>query len=793
MPAEQTGLVRENYLWKVLLRRGEGKDGEFIHVLDSNYDKQLFQVTWGSTLTAFASLFDKISEISVVKRIMEGFMHSAAICSHYSLHQEFDAIILTLCKFTSLYNSNETNEIIGGVQFGSNSKARTAMKSVFKFLHDYGDSMRESWKHVIDLIVQMYKMKLLPKSFVEIEDFCEEGGKIELHYEPLPVQKSESGIFSSLYLYLSSESQRQPSYEEQEILKLARKCIKDCQIDQMIIESKFLHHDSLAEILNYLQSSIKAPTNHKSVGIPYEENLVIFHLELLTKILIQNRDRVLPFWTKTSEIFNEMIVNSALCGYENLLRRSTVALLKLGIYLMRNEELASTILQSMKIFLRIRPKILNFISIPVAVGMYELLKTSAQNIHTEQDWAIVFSILECVGAGAISAEADTMTGTKSDGAVSSEEETELSERGYTSDSEMIKTSSASTTPQSGESNWIIVSKEQQQQQQTDSLGIIYPCKLMSHSPVALVKCWDSLAFIVRNVAHITPYNFELCVKCLRTFVEAVMIQSSRKVNRSKQGQQSAKKKSKSTETRTSSTVFNEEERSRKNYPERYETIAIQLTELMHTLYSRIAQIFRWWAEESGAMLQGSALWSQGWCPLLQGIARVCTDHRGEVRKLAITYLQRSLLSHDLQPLSGPEWVGFFRQVLFPLMNFLLNETPENNGTKADVIEDARIEISKTMSRFFLNHLSSLMPLSSFNELWFEILGYIEKFMKIGTDSLYETVYETLKNMLRLMHFFKAFHNPDGVTYSALWEMTWNKISTFLPTLREEIFMDNGEY
>jgi hypothetical protein len=51
MPAEQTGVVRENYLWKVLLRRGEGKDGEFTHVLDPIYDKQLFQITWGSTVS----------------------------------------------------------------------------------------------------------------------------------------------------------------------------------------------------------------------------------------------------------------------------------------------------------------------------------------------------------------------------------------------------------------------------------------------------------------------------------------------------------------------------------------------------------------------------------------------------------------------------------------------------------------------------------------------------------------------------------------------------------------------
>lgn len=61
MPAEQTGLVRENYLWKVLLRRGEGKDGEFSHVLDPIYDKQLFQLTWGSTVRS--TMFKKIKLI----------------------------------------------------------------------------------------------------------------------------------------------------------------------------------------------------------------------------------------------------------------------------------------------------------------------------------------------------------------------------------------------------------------------------------------------------------------------------------------------------------------------------------------------------------------------------------------------------------------------------------------------------------------------------------------------------------------------------------------------------------
>lgn len=50
--------------------------------------------------------------------------------------------------------------------------------------------------------------------------------------------------------------------------------------------------------------------------------------------------------------------------------------------------------------------------------------------------------------------------------------------------------------------------------------LIHPCSLRPHDARALLKCWECLAFIVRDVAHITPYNFEACVNCIRTFVEA---------------------------------------------------------------------------------------------------------------------------------------------------------------------------------------------------------------------------------------------------------------------------------
>jgi hypothetical protein len=49
---------------------------------------------------------------------------------------------------------------------------------------------------------------------------------------------------------------------------------------------------------------------------------------------------------------------------------------------------------------------------------------------------------------------------------------------------------------------------------------VHEQELLPHDPYGLVKCCESLAFLIRDVAHITPYNFENCVHCIRTFVEA---------------------------------------------------------------------------------------------------------------------------------------------------------------------------------------------------------------------------------------------------------------------------------
>lgn len=41
-----------------------------------------------------------------------------------------------------------------------------------------------------------------------------------------------------------------------------------------------------------------------------------------------------------------------------------------------------------------------------------------------------------------------------------------------------------------------------------------------HDTRSLMKCCETLSFLVRDAAHVTPHNFESCVHCIRVFVEA---------------------------------------------------------------------------------------------------------------------------------------------------------------------------------------------------------------------------------------------------------------------------------
>nr|XP_033796317.1 Golgi-specific brefeldin A-resistance guanine nucleotide exchange factor 1 isoform X2 [Geotrypetes seraphini]XP_033796319.1 Golgi-specific brefeldin A-resistance guanine nucleotide exchange factor 1 isoform X2 [Geotrypetes seraphini] len=827
MPEEQTGLVRENYMWSVLLHRGISPEGIFLHVAPGSYDHDLFTMTWGPTIAALSYVFDKSLDETIIQKAISGFRKCAMISAHYGLSDVFDNLIISLCKFTTL--SSESVENLPTV-FGSNLKAQTAARTVFHLAHRHGDILREGWKNIMDSMLQLFRAELLPKAMVEVEDFVDPNGKISLQREEIPSNRGESTVLSFVsWLTLSGTEQsslRGPSTENQEAKRMALDCIKLCDPEKLITESKFLQLESLQELMKAL---ISVTPDEET----YDEEDAAFCLEMLLRIVLENRDRVACVWQAVRDHLYRLCVHAMEFCF--LVDRAVVGLLRLAIRLLRREEISSQVLLSLRILLMMKPSVLSRVSRQVAFGLHELLKTNAANIHASDDWYTLFSLLECIGAGVkpppalqVTSRSDNDAGAQSDSEISSYHPSDMNlDRGYTSDSEVYTEHSKQTKMHRSvtdvdmmNSEWLVVGKEDIEMSKPTAIhsrpvnqySLTVGLDLGSHDTKSLMKSVESLSFIVRDAAHVTPENFELCVKAIRVFVEASLnggykCQEKRtKSHRYDSKSNRFKKKTKEKEnglrrSRVSSQCpsrTHSDEEEDESVPASYHTVSLQvsqdLLDLMHTLHTRAATIYSSWAEEqrhleaAGKKIEADSktLWSNCWCPLLQGIAWLCCDARRQVRMQALTYLQRALLVHDLQTLDALAWESCFNKVMFPLLTKLLE-----NISPADVggMEETRTRASTLLSKVFLQHLSPLLSLTTFAALWLTILDFMDKYMHAGSsDILLEAIPESLKNMLLVMDTAGIFHSADSHTgYSDLWEITWERIDCFLPHLKEELF------
>ena len=152
----------------------------------------------------------------------------------------------------------------------------------------------------------------------------------------------------------------------------------------------------------------------------------------------------------------------------------------------------------------------------IAFGLYELLRNNAANIHETEDWGILFALVEMVGAGV------TSGGHPVGGSGDVEEDSGHESAGTVSPT--VRERSGSAGSSSG--GWIVLDKVNDQGKKGgllipyDPTAIMQQKQIILHDSLAFLKCCESLAFLVRDVAHITPHNFNQCVQALRIFVEA---------------------------------------------------------------------------------------------------------------------------------------------------------------------------------------------------------------------------------------------------------------------------------
>ncbi|TGZ74900.1 hypothetical protein CRM22_000686 [Opisthorchis felineus] len=327
MPSEQLGLVRENYLWKCLLRRAATSQANFVHVQTGTLDADLFDLIWGPTVSALSFIFDKTIDPAVQNKVVHGFIRCAAIAAHHGMSDVLDNLVISLCKFTTLLTTAEPSTGLP-VYIGRNAKGRLALRLVFALTSSHADILRYGWHSLLDCLLQLFRAGLLPDELTESEDFLAPSRRVRLTTKgciPIPDMKTgklgrsatgteqsgrELSVLTSFYQYLTSGSgwigsdredepdepaQTTPQkaasdgscvdvkhisntdflmddqlgfgywmdapasaqLDEHRAARVALDTVRQCEIVQLIKDSKFLVDASLAELIKALLRAIR--------------------------------------------------------------------------------------------------------------------------------------------------------------------------------------------------------------------------------------------------------------------------------------------------------------------------------------------------------------------------------------------------------------------------------------------------------------------------------------------------------------------------------------------------------
>ena len=355
----------------------------------------------------------------------------------------------------------------------------------------------------------------------------------------------------------------------------------------------------------------------------------------------------------------------------------------------------------------------------------------------------------------------------------------------------------------------IFQERRQSSEKERKYSIVHTRQIVMHDSISFLRSCESLSFLVRDVVHITPENFHTCVAAIRTFVEAsykgelTNNKTELNVRNRVTGRATPKSNVKKTPQNKNPPIRRirseprnmdydaDEEEEEDDLLGEYTHVTMQLLDLMHVLHTRAAGVHEAWAAEGGGCGEGD-LWDTAWCPVLQGMARLCCDRRAAVRTQALTLLQRSLLIPDLQVLRPNQWEFCFLRVLFPMLRKLLEPVSGPGSLSVSGKEETKLRAAMMLSKVFLQHLGPLSSLPTFTALWLTILDFLAQFITTAkTDLLADALPESLKNMLLVMDTSGSglFFSEETGESTSLWVVTWEKIDTFLPNLKQEIFKE----
>ena len=240
---------------------------------------------------------------SLLSYLQQGFTLLSSVAASYSRHHVMDRIVSALCNFTGLISDyrSDSHSPSGStpstpvrspssqsssssfssafqsavsssslLRFSGQAKAQWSLVLLFSLVHRHYDVLRDGWKDVLTIVLQLYGMGLLPASMLALDDhvgWLEQDGvrrkgrsRLLTHLAPASAAEESrsavSSLFSSVSSYLlygmtgsapaptAAESEAKDA-EVAEAERRCQECIAQCALPQLLLNSKMMQPDAL--------------------------------------------------------------------------------------------------------------------------------------------------------------------------------------------------------------------------------------------------------------------------------------------------------------------------------------------------------------------------------------------------------------------------------------------------------------------------------------------------------------------------------------------------------------------
>lgn len=122
------------------------------------------------------------------------------------------------------------------------------------------------------------------------------------------------------------------------------------------------------------------------------ETVIAFCIDLLCELTLQNRDRLHLPWPALHGLLVRVIAPAT--QPSAVLERAVVALLRIGVRLLHREELRDDVLRGLNLLVRLPADTAEVLCIPIAAGVYNIVKAHGSGIQSTSGWHAILSILE---------------------------------------------------------------------------------------------------------------------------------------------------------------------------------------------------------------------------------------------------------------------------------------------------------------------------------------------------------------------------------------------------------------